>query len=499
MKELIKIHSRDNVVIALRNFKKGETMDVEGKAIVLLDDIDRGHKVAIADIAENEDVIKYGYPIGHATKAIKVGEHVHVQNVRTNLKDVFDYSYDPALHELAHPLRNMTFNGFRRKNGDVGIRNEIWIVPTVGCVNGIAEQIIREFKAEENPVDAEGNPLSIEVFKHSYGCSQLGDDHENTRTILGDIVLHPNAGGVLVLGLGCENNKIDEFETSLGQFDKSRIKFLSSQSTQDEVEDAKQLLKAIYEEVRQDKREPISISELKVGLKCGGSDGLSGITANPLVGYFSDFLISQGGTTILTEVPEMFGAETILMNRCVTEDVFEKTVHLINDFKQYFIDLKQPIYENPSPGNKAGGISTLEDKSLGCTQKGGVANVVDVLKYGERLKTKGLNLLSAPGNDLVAATALGASGCHIVLFTTGRGTPFGSFVPTLKIATNSELATNKKHWIDYNAGPLAEDQSFDDALELFIDKILRVANGELANHEKTGFREIAIFKTGVTL
>ncbi len=499
MKELIKIHSRDNVVIALRNFKKGETMDVEGQAIVLVDDIDRGHKVAIVDIPLDANVVKYGYPIGHATKDIKVGEHVHVQNVRTNLKDVFDYSYNPQLHELAHPLRDLKFNGFRRKNGDVGIRNEIWIVPTVGCVNGIAEQIIREFKAEENPVDAEGNPINFEVFKHSYGCSQLGDDHENTRTILGDIVMHPNAGGVLVLGLGCENNKIDEFEMSLGQFDRSRIKFLSSQSTQDEVEDAKKLLKDIYEEVRQDRREPVSISELKVGLKCGGSDGLSGITANPLVGYFSDFLISQGGTTILTEVPEMFGAETILMDRCVTNEVFEKTVHLINDFKQYFIDLKQPIYENPSPGNKAGGISTLEDKSLGCTQKGGVANVVDVLKYGERLKAKGLNLLSAPGNDLVAATALGASGCHIVLFTTGRGTPFGSFVPTLKIATNSELANNKKHWIDYNAGPLAEDQSFDDALELFIDKILRVANGELANHEKTGFREIAIFKTGVTL
>lgn len=499
MKELIKIHSRDNVVIALRNFKKGETMDVEGQSIVLLDDIDRGHKVAIADIPLDANIVKYGYPIGHATKEIKLGEHVHVQNVRTNLKDVFDYSYNPDLHDLAHPLRNLTFNGYRRKNGEVGIRNEIWIVPTVGCVNGIAEQIIREFKAEENPVDSEGNPINFEVFKHSYGCSQLGDDHENTRTILGDIVLHPNAGGVLVLGLGCENNKIDEFETSLGQFDRSRIKFLSSQSTQDEVEDAKKLLKDIYDEVRQDKREPVSIAELKVGLKCGGSDGLSGITANPLVGYFSDFLISQGGTTILTEVPEMFGAETILMDRCVSSDVFEKTVHLINDFKQYFIDLKQPIYENPSPGNKAGGISTLEDKSLGCTQKGGVANVVDVLKYGERLKTKGLNLLSAPGNDLVASTALGASGCHIVLFTTGRGTPFGSFVPTLKIATNSELATNKKHWIDFNAGPLAEDQTFDDALELFIDKILRVANGELANHEKTGFREIAIFKTGVTL
>lgn len=496
MKEFIKIHARDNVVIALRNFNAGDLIEAEGKQIVLLNDVERGHKIATADIPSGNDIIKYGYPIGYATEDIRTGAHVHVHNVRTKLSDVNDYTYNPDLHEeLPHTNRNLTFNGYRRKNGEAGIRNEIWIVPTVGCVNGIAEQIIREFKAEENPDDIEG----IEVFKHSYGCSQLGDDHVNTRQILGDIALHPNAGGVLILGLGCENNKIDEFEASLGDYDRSRIKFLSSQSTSDEVEDSKALLKEIYEVVRKDKREPIPLSELKVGLKCGGSDGLSGITANPLVGYFSDFLISQGGTTILTEVPEMFGAETILMDRCVNEDVFEKTVHLINDFKQYFIDLKQPIYENPSPGNKAGGITTLEDKSLGCTQKGGIANVVDVLKYGERLKTKGLNLLSAPGNDLVATTALGASGCHIVLFTTGRGTPFGSFIPTLKIATNNELAGKKPHWIDYNAGPLAEDKTFDVALEEFIDKIIRVANGEKAHHEKNGFREIAIFKTGVTL
>ncbi|MFD2161321.1 UxaA family hydrolase [Paradesertivirga mongoliensis] len=496
MKEFIKIHSRDNVIIALKDFSVGDVIEVEGKRIIVLNDIEKGHKIATEEIANGTDIIKYGYPIGHATADIKMGEHVHVQNVRTNLKDVFDYNYNPNLIEqLPHPNRNLTFNGYRRKNGDVGIRNEIWIVPTVGCVNGIAEQIIREFKMEENPTDIDG----IEVFKHSYGCSQLGDDHESTRLILGDIALHPNAGGVLVLGLGCENNKIDEFMISLGDYDKSRIKFLSSQSTSDEVEDSKALLKEIYEQIRQDKREPIPVSELRVGLKCGGSDGLSGITANPLVGYFSDWLISQGGTTILTEVPEMFGAEQILMDRCVNPEVFDKTVHLINDFKQYFIDQKQPIYENPSPGNKAGGISTLEDKSLGCTQKGGIANVVDVLKYGERLHKKGLNLLSSPGNDLVATTALGASGCHIVLFTTGRGTPFGSFIPTLKIATNSELATKKPHWIDYNAGPLAEDKTFDEALEEFVDKILRVANGEKAHHEKNGFREIAIFKTGVTL
>ena len=495
MKEFVKINAKDNVVIALKNFSKGQSLSVDGKEIVLLSDVERGHKIALNDIKIGDNIIKYGYPIGHAIADIKVGEHVHVQNVKTNLGEVFDYSYNPVLSELTHPNRHLTFQGYKRKNGEVGIRNEIWIVPTVGCVNGIAEQIIREFKAEVNPTDIEG----IEVFKHNYGCSQLGDDHQNTKQILSDIAMHPNAGGVLVLGLGCENNKIDEFKAGLGDYDTDRIKFLSTQKVQDEVSEAIALMKEIYETVRKDKRETVPLSELKVGLKCGGSDGLSGITANPLVGYFSDFLISQGGTTVLTEVPEMFGAETILMNRCINHDVFEKTVHLINDFKQYFIDLKQPIYENPSPGNKAGGISTLEDKSLGCTQKGGIATVVDVLKYGERLKTKGLNLLSAPGNDLVSTTALGSAGAHLVLFTTGRGTPFGSFIPTLKIATNSELAKNKPHWIDYNAGPLAEDKSFDEGLNELVDKIIRIASGEKANHEKSGFREIAIFKSGVTL
>jgi altronate hydrolase len=495
MKEFVKINAKDNVVIALKGFAKGDSLLVDDKQIVLINDVERGHKIALTDIKTGENIIKYGYPIGHATANISTGEHVHVHNVKTNLGEVFDYSYQPHLNQLPHSNRNLTFQGYRRKNGEVGIRNEIWIVPTVGCVNGIAEQIIREFKAEVNPTDIEG----IEVFKHNYGCSQLGDDHQNTKQILSDLALHPNAGGVLVLGLGCENNKIDEFKEDLGVYDAERVKFLSTQKVQDEVTEAVTLLKEIYEVVRKDQRQTIALSELKVGLKCGGSDGLSGITANPLVGYFSDFLISQGGTTVLTEVPEMFGAETILMNRCVNELVFDKTVHLINDFKQYFIDQKQPIYENPSPGNKAGGITTLEDKSLGCTQKGGIATVVDVLKYGERLKTKGLNLLSAPGNDLVSTTALGASGSHLVLFTTGRGTPFGSFIPTLKIATNSELAKNKPHWIDYNAGPLAEDKSFDEGLNELVDKIIRVASGEKANHEKNGFREIAIFKSGVTL
>ena len=383
-----------------------------------------------------------------------------------------------------------------RKNGEVGIRNEIWIVPTVGCVNGIAERLARQLEQETQlkGVDA------IHAWHHNYGCSQLGDDHENTRKVLRDICLHPNAGAILVLSLGCENNQPEDFMKMLGDYDRERIQLLVTQRVEgDEVEEGMKILRKLYKTAAQDKREEVPVSKLRIGLKCGGSDGFSGITANPLVGEFSDWLIAQGGTTILTEVPEMFGAETILMNRCQTADLFQKTVHLINNFKEYFLSHGEPVGENPSPGNKAGGISTLEDKALGCTQKCGHAPVSGVLEYAERLKTNGLNLLSAPGNDLVASTALAASGCQMVLFTTGRGTPFGTFVPTMKISTNSQLFKSKQNWIDFNAGKLVEGVDMLTLRNDFIDKVIATANGEKVKNEMNGYREIAIFKNGVTL
>ena len=387
-------------------------------------------------------------------------------------------------------------NGYIRNNGEVGIRNEIWIVPTVGCVNGVAERLARQLEKETQlkGIDA------VYAWHHNYGCSQLGDDHENTRKILRDIVLHPNAGAVLVVSLGCENNQPDAFMELLGDYDKERIKLLVTQQVEgDEIEAGMKILRELYQKAKKDKRQPCALHELRVGLKCGGSDGFSGITANPLVGCFSDYLVGQGGTSVLTEVPEMFGAETILMNRCENQELFEKTVDLINDFKDYYLSHGEPVGENPSPGNKAGGISTLEEKALGCTQKCGSMAVKGVLGYGDRLKTKGLNLLSAPGNDLVASTALAASGCQMVLFTTGRGTPFGTFIPTMKISTNSELYHKKSKWIDFNAGALLEGTSMDALLNAFIDKIIAIANGEKTHNEENDYREIAIFKNGVTL
>lgn len=495
MEDFIKINPADNVAIALKDFTEGEKLQVEQQELEIKSDIPKGHKIAVKAIGENENIIKYGVPIGHATQNIAAGEHIHVHNLKTNLSGTISYSFNQKLNGLSFLNRNLTFQGYKRSNGKVGIRNELWIVPTVGCVNGQAQQIIDQFKQEMAPNDIDG----VDVFKHSYGCSQLGDDHVNTQKALADVINHPNAGGVFVLGLGCENNQIDHLKKFIGEYDESRVRFLAAQDVDDEIEAGLEILKEIYAIMRHDKREAVPLSSLNIGLKCGASDGFSGITANPLVGAFSDFLVAQGGSTILTEVPEMFGAEMLLMERAQNKTVFDKTVSLINDFKDYYLQHNLPVYENPSPGNKKGGITTLEDKSLGCTQKGGTATVMDVLKYAEPIKTKGLNLLSAPGNDLVAASALGFSGCQLVLFTTGRGTPFGSFVPTMKISTNSDLYNRKQNWIDFNAGSLLEGKSMEELLEEFIQFLIEVADGKRLNHEKTGFKEIAIFKTGVTL
>jgi len=485
----IKIHENDNVLVSQKGLKKGES----AFGIAALNDIPVGHKMALVPIRKGENIIKYGFPIGHATENIEVGQHVHTHNIKTNLKGVLDYTYEPSLlPELE--VKERTFEGFKREDGKIGIRNEIWIINTVGCVNKTAERIATKANALY-----EGEVDGVYTFVHPYGCSQLGDDHEHTQKILANLVHHPNAGGVLVLGLGCENNNIPEFKKVLGDHDENRVKFMNTQDMENETEHALDLIEELVAYAKSFKREPVPVSELIVGLKCGGSDSFSGITANPLVGTLSDNVINCGGTSILTEVPEMFGAETILMNRCVSTEVFDKTVNLINDFKNYFIKHDQEVYENPSPGNKDGGISTLEDKSLGCTQKGGTSNVVDVLNYGEMVKTKGLNLLQGPGNDIVAVTNLTAAGAHIVLFTTGRGTPLGAPVPTVKISSNSTLATHKKNWIDFNAGTLLEEDTMEELSQKFFDYIIEVASGKKTKNEINDYREISIFKDGVIL
>ena len=492
----LQINKGDNVVVCLRPINAGEEIKIGNHAVLALRNTPAGHKILLCDTPKDKPIIKYGYPIGRAKENLKAGEWVNENNIQTNLSGTLEYEYHPAIKPLSIEQEDRSFKGFMRKNGEVGIRNEIWIVPTVGCVNGIAERLARQLEQETQlkGVDA------IHAWHHNYGCSQLGDDHENTRKVLRDICLHPNAGAVLVLSLGCENNQPEDFMKMLGDYDRERIQLLVTQRVEgDEIEEGMKILRKLYKTAAQDKREEVPVSKLRIGLKCGGSDGFSGITANPLVGEFSDWLIAQGGTTILTEVPEMFGAETILMNRCQTADLFQKTVHLINNFKEYFLSHGEPVGENPSPGNKAGGISTLEDKALGCTQKCGHAPVSGVLEYAERLKTNGLNLLSAPGNDLVASTALAASGCQMVLFTTGRGTPFGTFVPTMKISTNSQLFKSKQNWIDFNAGKLVEGVDMLTLRNDFIDKVIATANGEKVKNEMNGYREIAIFKNGVTL
>jgi len=502
--------------VALRPLKAGERLAVdEGVSVTLATDVRMGHKFLLRDLEAGMDVIKYGFSIGHLTEARKMGMEVDDRVICTNLSGVMTYEWHPTVKrenqepanegndtngrtETASKENPRVFQGFLRRSGEVGIRNEVWIVPTVGCVNGIAQQL-----AAEMNVRIGGEYVGVDkvvAFSHPYGCSQLSEDYESTRMILRDLVMHPNAGGVLVLGLGCENNQPHDFMDSLGDYDPARVRLLVTQEVEgDETERGLQLLEEICAVAAQDRRTAQPLSKLRVGLKCGGSDGFSGITANPLLGRFSDWLTAREGTTVLTEVPEMFGAETLLMDRCASHELFEQTVEMINGFKEYYMSHGLPVGENPSPGNKAGGISTLEEKALGCTQKSGTTLVRGVLKYGQRLGGNGLHLLTAPGNDLVAATALGASGCQLVLFTTGRGTPFGSFVPTLKVSTNSDLFRRKPRWIDFNAGTLVEDEDFDTVLLRFVDKVMDVANGVPTWNETKNYREIAIWKNGVTL
>lgn len=501
MNKFVQLHSNDDVVISLEEIYKGQSLQIQSEDSGMIhikasDDIPKGHKMSMKPVKRGGDVIKFGYSIGKAKEDISIGDWVHTHNLASGLQGILDYSYKPSIQDTEEPSQNHTFQGFIRENGEVGIRNEIWIINTVGCINKTCEVLAKMGNEQFKNRQIDG----VHHFSHPYGCSQLGDDLTHTQKLLAALAQHPNAAGVLVVGLGCENNQIEAFKEVIGEFPPNRIKFLKAQEVDDELEIGLRLMGELVEYAEGFVRMPVPVSKLKIGLKCGGSDGFSGITANPLVGAVSDLIVEQGGTTILTEVPEMFGAETILMNRAKDEETFNKIVGLINDFKQYFIRHDQEIYENPSPGNKEGGISTLEEKSLGCTQKGGHATVVDVSPYGERVVKHGLNLINAPGNDLISVTALAAAGAHIVLFTTGRGTPFGGPVPTVKIATNSELADRKKHWIDYNAGRLIEGQKIDELKDDLFQYILELSSGKKkTNNEKFGYKEISIFKEGVIL
>lgn len=507
MKRALMLDPADSVAVMTEAVSAGELVEIHQingtgdpipGTLIAVEAIARGHKIACKTISNTEQVIKYGASIGSACAVISKGSLVHTHNIKTNLQDSVEYHYQripkaPFAWDLPDPEVSI----YRRANGQCGIRNELWIIPTVGCVNGIAQQIANQFSLLHDADEAIDGTFA---FTHPYGCSQLGGDHERTRKLLQNMVKHPNAGGVLVLGLGCENNQVDQFKETLGEYDPNRVKFLICQQVVDETAAALLLLEELRRNCLADSRSSGRLSELSFGLECGGSDAFSGITANPLIGLFSDYITGKGGTTLLTEVPEMFGAEQQLMEQCKNRVVFDKTVSMINAFKQYYQDHDQPIYENPSPGNKRGGITTLEEKSLGCTKKAGNSAVVDVLEIDQRLVKRGLNLLSAPGNDIVATTALGTAGCQLVLFSTGRGTPLGGFIPTLKISTNSELAALKPHWIDFNAGILldGEDSSIE-VFKTFLQKITAVANGEKTAAELLGIRDIALFKTGVTL
>lgn len=492
----LQINPADTAAVALRDVRRGEPIAIGNTTYTVREDIPFGHKIALRDIRKGEAIIKYGYPIGHASVDIPAGGHIHTQNLKTNLSGKSSYTYTQKLAptELDKGILD-TFDGYLRKDGSVGIRNEIWILPTVGCVNQTARILQQRGQALFG-----GACDGIFAFPHTAGCSQLGTDHETAQKILAGLVNHPNAGGVLVLSLGCENNNLEAFLPMLGKVDPDRVKFLVAQDCEDEIDEGLRLLGELAAHVKTQKRQQVGADKLTIGFKCGGSDAFSGITANPLCGQICDTVTALGGRAILTEVPEMFGAETVLMERAKDAGTFEKIVSLINNFKQYYMDYGQPIYENPAPGNKAGGITTLEEKSLGCVQKGGRATVTDTLSFGQACTTSGLNLLTGPGNDSVSITNLVASGAQMILFTTGRGNPLGTAVPTVKLSTNSALYSRKKNWIDFDAGSLAEGESFASIQSRLWDYLLDVASGRIrTKNELNGYREIAIFKNGVTL
>ena len=488
MDKAIIINPRDNVAVALFELNKGETFG----NVEILSNIPEKHKFALTDIAKGENVIKYGYPIGIATTHIKKGDHIHTHNLKTALTDSEEYLFKGE-NSYSPKGTDITFMGYLRKNGKVGIRNRIFIIPTVGCANNAAKIIAEKANKELN--------LGSDVLAltHPYGCSQLGDDASNTAKCIAALCKHPNVGGALLLSLGCENNNLQVMKPYLGEYDTDRIRLLNMQECDDEIEEGLEIIKSIYNITKEDKRTPQPISKLTVGFKCGGSDGFSGITANPLCGKICDKLTSYGATAILTEVPEMFGAETILMDRTVNEDVFNKTIHMINGFKNYFTEHNQVVYENPSPGNKDGGITTLEEKSLGCITKGGTSIVTDVLNLYEPCKKSGVSLLWGPGNDMVSTTNLACADAVIILFTTGRGNPLGAPIPTLKISTNTALSQKKKSWIDFDAGILLENGSFEETTEKLLSTIIDMSNGKKALNEINNYEEIAIFKDGVTL
>jgi altronate hydrolase len=496
MSLFLHIHPRDNVAVALRDLAAQSSLSVSGRKIVLQAAVPRGHKFALEAIPSGGLVLKFGQPIGHARQGIAPGEHVHVHNLGTNLSGTLEYRYEPAHEQERRVDDGLCFDGYERSDGEVGIRNEVWVLPTVGCVNEIAQALARKRTEKGLPANVDG----IHAFPHPYGCSQLGEDHVNTQKILARLARHPNAGAVLIVGLGCENNTMKSFKELLGPVDSRRYRFMVAQDFADEMATGLSLLDELVEEASRARRKPASISRLRIGLKCGGSDGLSGITANPLVGALSDKLVERGGSTLLTEVPEMFGAEGLFMNRCASRQVFDECVGMINGFKEYFLRHNQVVYENPSPGNKDGGISTLEEKSLGCLQKGGSSIVMDILPYAGAIRKQGLSFLAGPGNDIVSVTGMSAAGVHLVLFTTGRGTPLGGPVPTVKIATNNELAQKKAGWIDFNAGRLLEGATLSDLSDELLHRLLEIASGRVrTRNEINGFREIAIFKDGVTL
>ncbi len=486
MKDFIRLDADDNVVTATHALEVGVEV-ADGKKTIQL--IPSGHKVAIRAIPKGDQIRKYAQMIGVASDHIAPGEHVHTHNcdfVATNQ----NYEFGTDMRDVT-PATGDTFMGYKRENGAVGTRNYIAIVTSVNCSATAARRIADAFGPEE--LAAYPNVDGVVAFVHGTGCGMAsdGDGFEALQRVMWGYAKHPNHAGVLMVGLGCEMNQIDWLLEAYGLKASETFQVMNIQNVaglQKTIDMGIAKVRAMLPIANEAKREPCPVSDLKVALQCGGSDAWSGITANPALGYACDLLAAQGGTGVLAETPEIYGAEHLLTRRAVSEDVGKKLIGLVEWWKDYTARNKGSMDNNPSPGNKKGGLTTILEKSLGAAAKGGTSPLTGVYKYAEPVTAKGFTFMDSPGYDPASVTGQIAGGCQVVVFTTGRGSAFGSKPsPTIKVSTNTTMYERMTDDMDVNAGDmLLGDVTLEEKGREIYEMILRVASGEASKSEAQG-------------
>ena len=495
---IIRLHPEDNRVVASRWILAGTALDLESSntPLVARENIDPGHKVAIRSISQGQPIRKFGQIIGYASRAIEPGDWIHVQNVDAG-QLTLDYAFCSDIPADPIPVHGRTFQGYRRANGKAATRNFIGIISTVNCSAHTSKLVAEAF--DESILSEFPNVDGVLALTHKAGCAMQygGEDHNQLARTLAGYAQHPNIGAYLVLGLGCEtgpasfvvDNYLHQLEVP-GQAPPPRPLVMNIQDmggVAKTVRRAIDKLKELLPDANRVQRVPIPVSEIILGLECGGSDGLSGVTANPALGLASDMLVAHGGTAVLSETSEIYGAEHMLTRRAKTREIGEKLIERIKWWEHYAGMFGVEINNNPSPGNKKGGLTTIYEKSLGAVAKGGSTTLCDVFKYAEPITTKGFVIMDTPGYDPASVTGMVAGGANVVCFTTGRGSCFGfKPVPSIKIATNTPMYERLVDDMDINAGKVMEGVPLRTVGEEIFEKVIAVASGEPSKSEAQG-------------